>query len=73
MAHNSTLDGPTFTQEQLDANRKAQRMLHDLFPLFDKAEKCGIPVDALRTIAAGLQQQLQAIHQEFLQDVGKKH
>lgn len=65
------MQGPTFTQEQLAANLKAQRMLHDLFPLLDKADKCGIPTDALRTIAAGLQTQLQAIHSEFLQSVGK--
>lgn len=69
MAANSLPLGPVFTPEQAEANRRAQRLVHDIFPLLDKAERCGIPVDALRTLAAGLQQQLVAIESEFMKNL----
>lgn len=66
MAADSLPLGPVFTPEQAAANRKAQRLVHDLFPLLDKADRCGIPTDALRTLAAGLQAQLAQIETEFM-------
>ena len=66
----ATANPVNFSAEQLAANRAAQRQLHDLLPVLDKAETCGVPVDGYRAIAAGLAQQLQAIEQNFMKDVG---
>lgn len=55
-----------FTREDYDRLKKAQRRLHDLMPLCDKARAAGIEVDAFIGLCNHLASGLEALEREFM-------
>lgn len=54
-----------YTLADWEALRKAQRLLHDVAPLIDRAEKCGIGCSELRNLHYGMSESLNLIQQHF--------
>jgi len=57
---------PVFDHADFDRLKSAQRKLHDLQPLLDKAEKCGVECQQFRQLSAVISEQLTAIEREFM-------
>lgn len=55
-----------FSRQQYDRLKETQRLLHDMLPEFDKAEKCGVVCSELRGIAEHLTERLSAIEQYYM-------
>lgn len=55
-----------FNRAHYEMVKTAQRILHDLVPVFDKAEICGLECQQYRQYAQQLQTQLSSIEREFL-------
>jgi len=56
---------PELTAEQLDKLKRAQRDFHDILPVFDDAEKCGIDCTAFRALVADQQEVLTNLEANF--------
>lgn len=69
MASTFGINPANFTVANLQSLKEAQRQLHDLLPLMDRAAECGVPVEGYRAIATGLQEQLAAIEKNFMGSV----
>jgi len=54
-----------YTLDDWKLLRQTQRRLHDLAPLIDKAEKCGIGCSDLRAIHDGLSASLELLQTHF--------
>jgi hypothetical protein len=59
------MENNPYTLEHWKLLRNTQRKLHDLSPILDKAEKCGIGCSDLRAIHDGLATSLELIQANF--------
>ena len=59
---------PVFSRDDFARLKSAQRKLHDLLPLLDKAERCGVECDQFRALSSAIGDQLIAIEREFFAD-----
>lgn len=55
-----------FTKRDYDKLQEARRKIHDLLPMFDRAQNCGIDCDELRQAAEELRNRLESIEREFM-------
>lgn len=56
----------TFTREQVDRLKSAQRTLSEILPELDRAEKCGLDMSGNRALCGTLGDVLRAIDQHFV-------
>lgn len=59
-------DQSVFQRRHFEQLKLAQRQLHDLLPLIDKADKCGIECAEFRQIGQELGRRLETIESEFM-------
>ncbi len=55
-----------FTRAHFDALKRAERDLHDLLEVLDKADRCGIECQEFRQVRDELGRRLSAIEREFM-------
>jgi hypothetical protein len=55
-----------FNRNHYEQVLNAERKLHDLLPVLDKAENCGIDCGQFRDLHQYLSQQLSALKREFM-------
>lgn len=55
-----------FQKRHFDSLKSAQRTLHDLLPLIDKAEGCGIECQEFRNVAEELSRRLVSLEEKFM-------
>ncbi len=60
-----------FTKTDHTALKKAQRQLHDLLPMVDNADACGVECDAFRSVMDEISKQLAEIESRFMTPIPK--
>lgn len=55
-----------FTKRDFEKLQEAKRKIHDILPLFDKAENCGIECGELRQAAEEMRRRLDLVETNFM-------
>ena len=61
--------GPIFSREQRASLQDDLRELHDLLPMIDDAEQCGVECSVFRDVVTELRKNLETIEAKIMQSV----